>query len=65
MRRVGWSLRSCGNGAQAIGAMVEWIAAGEAQLVEALQRNALDLAVAGDDGRRSLGQPHWPDAALL
>jgi hypothetical protein len=33
--------------AQAIGAMVEWIAAGEAQLVEALQRNALDLAVAG------------------
>jgi hypothetical protein len=33
--------------ADSSGATIQWIAAGEAQLVEGLQRHALDLAVAG------------------
>ena len=57
--------------AASIGTTIEWVPGGEAQLVQALQRNAVDVAVAGfsDDapwgGRTGQTQPYLEAKAVV
>jgi len=57
--------------AASVGARVEWVPGGEAQLVRALQRNAVDIAVAGFSdsapwgGRTGQTQPYLEAEAVV